>query len=102
DCIVYLARRGAHTVFATEELDLLAFGTRLNDESPRFPRLGASLVGNRFVETIAGSADGYPIQFVREAEAGPPELPEPSPRPATIVNVANVEARRIERQRVVR
>jgi uncharacterized cupin superfamily protein len=58
DCVVYLPRRGAHTVHALEEVDLLAFGPRRYDESPRFPRLGASLVGNRLVESVAGAVDG--------------------------------------------
>ena len=40
DCIVYLPRRGAHTLHALEPLDVLAFGPRHSDESPRFPRLG--------------------------------------------------------------
>src|SRR5262245_46495364 len=45
DCIVYHARRGAHTTNASADgLDLLAFGPRHYDESPRFPRLGASLL----------------------------------------------------------
>jgi uncharacterized cupin superfamily protein len=102
DCVVYLPRRGAHTVHALEDVDLLAFGPRHYDESPRFPRLGASLVGNRLVESVAGAVDGYPVQFVREAEAGPPELPEPSPRPPTIVNVADVPPRPMERPRIGR
>ncbi len=103
DCIVYHAGGGAHTVHALEDLDVLAFGPRLPDESPRFPRLGFSLVGGRGVETLDGVVDGYPIQFVREAEAGPPELPaEPGPRPATIVNLADVDAETIERERIVR
>lgn len=38
-------QRGAHTLHALEDLDVLAFGPRLPDESPRFPRLGFSLVG---------------------------------------------------------
>jgi len=103
DCVVYLPRRGAHTVYALEDVDLLAFGPRHYDESPRFPRLGASLVGNRFVESVPGAAEGLPIQFVREAEAGPPELPaEPSPRPPTIANVADVPPQPMERPRISR
>ena len=43
-CIVYLAGTGAHTLHALTELDVLAFGPRERDESPRFPRLGASLL----------------------------------------------------------
>jgi uncharacterized cupin superfamily protein len=103
DCIVYHAGGGAHSLHATDALDVLAFGPRLRDESPRFPRLGLSLVGGRGVETLPGVVDGYPIQFVREAEAGPPELPaEPAPRPPTIVNLADVEGETLERPRVVR
>jgi uncharacterized cupin superfamily protein len=103
DCIVYLPRRGAHSLHALAELDVIAFGPRYPDESPRFPRLGASLVGGRFVESLDGVVDGYPIQFVREAELGPPELPaEPGPRPANIVNLADVEAKTVEREHVSR
>jgi uncharacterized cupin superfamily protein len=103
DCIVYRAGSGAHTVHALTDLDLLAFGPRLRDESPRFPRLGASLVGSRFVESADGATGGLPTQFVREAEIGPPELPAaPGPRPATIVNVSDVEGKKVERQHVGR
>ena len=88
DCIVYLPRRGPHTLYAEEALDALAFGTRAYDEATRLPRLGISTLGGRAVESVAGPADGTPIQFVRESEIGPPELPgEPGPRPARIVNV---------------
>jgi uncharacterized cupin superfamily protein len=93
DCILYAPRAGAHTLHALDALDVLAFGPRHSDESPRFPRLGLSLVGNRTVESAPGSQDGAPIQFVREAELGPPELPEPGERPASIVNVRDVEPR---------
>jgi uncharacterized cupin superfamily protein len=103
DCIVYHRRGGAHTVHALEPLDILAFGPRLRDESVAFPRLGMSLVGNRAVDTVPGTVENAPIQFVREAKLGPPELTtEPGPRPSTIVNLADVEAVRIERPRVVR
>jgi uncharacterized cupin superfamily protein len=103
DCVVYLASGGAHTVHALEPLDLLAFGPRHYDESVGFPRLGLSLVGSRAVESLPYLVDGAPIQFVREAQLGPPELPEsPGPRPATIVNLDAVEPVRVERSRVVR
>jgi uncharacterized cupin superfamily protein len=102
DCILYAPRRGAHTLHAIEPLDVLAFGPRYEEESPRFPRLGMSLVGNRAVESGPGSQDGVPIQFLREAELGPPELPEPDERPRTIVNVRDVEARPVKRGRVSR
>ncbi len=104
DCIVYGARRGAHSIHALADgIDVLAFGPREYDESVRFPRLGASLLGGRFVESAPGSIDRVPLQFIRESELGAPELPpDPGPRPANIVNVDDVEARPIERQRVVR
>jgi uncharacterized cupin superfamily protein len=101
DCIVYLPRRGAHSLHAIEPLDVLAFGPRHADESPRFPRLGLSLVGSRAVESLPGSVEGAPIQFVREAELGAPELPEPGERPRTIVNVGEVEGEAFGRTRVV-
>ncbi len=100
DCILYAARRGAHTLHALEPLDVLAFGPRYEDEVPRFPRLGLSLVGNRAVESGPGSHEGIPIQFVREAELGPPELPDPGERPRTIVNLHEVKSRRWGRGRV--
>jgi uncharacterized cupin superfamily protein len=92
DCVVYLPNRGAHTVHATEPLDLLAFGPREYDEAVGFPRLGMSLVGRRAVVSEPGVIERAPFQFVREAELGPPELPEePGDRPPTIVGVDRVE-----------
>ena len=106
DCIVYRARRGPHTLYAEEPLDVLAFGTRAYDEALRLPRLGISTLGGRAVESVAGPDDGTPIQFVREAEIGPPELPADrdaaQPRPATIVNVSEVEPSVVRRPRVDR
>ena len=103
DCIVYLPGAGAHTLHALEPLDVLAFGLREDDESVGFPRLGMSYVGHRMVESIPGSTDGAPTQFVRESELGPPPLPDkPGPRPPTIVNVDDVEAVTVERPRVAR
>ena len=92
DGILYAPRRGAHTIRADEELDLLAFGTREYDESLRLPRLELSLVGSRGVHSVPGVLDGVPLQFAREAEQGPPELPdEPGPRPTTIANLDELE-----------
>jgi uncharacterized cupin superfamily protein len=110
DCIVHLARGGAHTLHAIEPIDALVFGERNEDESISFPRLGMSYVGVRMVESVSGwsEADGAPTQFVRESELGPPPLPsEPPgggarPRPPTIVNVEDVEAVTVERTRVAR
>jgi uncharacterized cupin superfamily protein len=104
DCIVYLPGEGAHTLQAIDELDVLAFGSRAADEGPGFPRLGMSLLGQRAVDTAPGLHDnGAPIQHIREAELGAPELPpEPGPRPGTIVNLDVVEAVTLERPRVAR
>jgi uncharacterized cupin superfamily protein len=103
DCIVYLARRGEHTLHAEEPLDVLAFGTRAFDEATRLPRLGISTLGGRAVESVPGPPDGTPVQFVREGELGPPELPpEPGPRPRTIVGLEDVEADEVDRPRVAR
>jgi uncharacterized cupin superfamily protein len=60
------------------------------------------MVGIRYVESVDGSTEGLPTQFVREAELGPPELPEPSPRPSTIVNVGEVEPVETARPRIHR
>jgi uncharacterized cupin superfamily protein len=103
DCIVYLAKGGAHSLHALEPLDVLAFGERHDDESVGFPRLGMSYAGGRMVESIPGLTDGQPTQFVRESALGAPPLPdEPGPRPPTVVNVEDVEAVTVERPRVAR
>jgi uncharacterized cupin superfamily protein len=91
DCIVYLPRHGAHSLHALEDLDVLAFGPRFNDEGVGFPRLGLSLVGSRAVQSLPYTQQGVPIQFAREAELGPPELPDPGERPPTIANVGDLE-----------
>jgi uncharacterized cupin superfamily protein len=84
-------------------MDVLAFGPREYDEGIGFPRLGMSLVGSRAVESVPYFVDRVPIQFVREAELGPPELPdEPGPRPETVANVDDVEPVRVQRGRVAR
>ncbi|MGZ4285229.1 MAG: cupin domain-containing protein [Solirubrobacteraceae bacterium] len=103
DCIVYRAHSGAHTLHAVEAVDMLVFGPREYDESLGFPRLGMSLVGSRAVETVPGVVDRAPIQFVREAELGPPELAEqPGPRPDSVVHLDAVESVRVQRGRVAR
>jgi uncharacterized cupin superfamily protein len=103
DCIVYLPGSGAHSLHGLEGLDVLAFGQRFEDEAPRFPRQGLSRVGNRAVETMPGMDGEEPVQWVREAALGAPDLPdELDPRPASIANVADVEPTALERPRVVR
>jgi uncharacterized cupin superfamily protein len=100
DAIVYLPGKGAHTLHALEDLDVLAFGTREDDEAVGFPRLGRSLVGGRWLESEPRAVEGLPVQFVREAEAGPPELPPPGPRPPTVVNLDDLPRHRTSRPRV--
>jgi uncharacterized cupin superfamily protein len=103
DCLVFLPGEGAHTAHGVDGLDLLAFGTRFDDENVAFPRQGQSRVGSRIVETAPGSSGGYPAQWVREAELGPPEVPsELGERLSTVVNVDAVEPSTIERSRVAR
>ena len=103
DCIVYRPRSGPHTLYAVQALDVLAFGTREYDEALRLPRLGISTLGGRAVESVAGPADGTPIQFVREAELGAPELPaEAGRRPSTIVNLDDVPPEAVQRPRISR
>lgn len=103
DGILYAPRRGAHTIRADEELDLLAFGTREYDENLRLPRLELSLVGTRGVHSVPGVLDGVPLQFAREAEQGPPELPDvPGERPTTIANLDELEPVTLVRPRVER
>ena len=103
DCVVFLPNRGAHTVQAGDEpLDVLAFGPRISEEAPRFPRLGMTLVGRRMVESTPGVIDRAPAQFVREAELGPPDTSTRVERPATCVNLADVEPEPLERPRVGR
>lgn len=103
DCIVYRAGDGAHTLHALERLDVLAFGTRRSDEGPGFPRIGLSLIAGRAVDSIPGELQGLAVQWARETELGPPELPpEPGPRPETIVNLDAVAPDRLTRPRVSR
>ena len=103
DCIVYLPARGAHTLHALEPLDVLAFGPRHWPEVLGFPRLGRSLVGTRMVRSDPYAVEGKPAQFVYESQLGPPELPpQPGPRPATIVNLEQVERREVNRPRISR
>jgi uncharacterized cupin superfamily protein len=116
DCIVHLARGGAHTLHAIEPLDALVFGERHEDESISFPRIDMSYVGVRMVQSVSGWSETHdaPTQFVLESELGPPPLPEPGPdpgsrdagaarpRPPTVVNVEDVEAVTVERTRVAR
>ena len=88
DCIVHRAGEEAHTLHAGDDgLDVLVFGQRVYDEAPVLPRAGAGWYGAGWIR-LAGEED-HP--WAREAAAGPPEVGEPSPRPATIVHAGEVE-----------
>jgi len=58
DCIAHLPRRGAHTMYALDPLDVVVFGPRVRTETPRFPRLGLSLLGSGAVDTVAAVVAG--------------------------------------------
>ena len=90
DCLVHLALEEAHTLRAGPEgLDVLAFGMRsYADAATYLPRAGVAWLGVTWV--VAGGEENHP--WTREAAAGEPEVGELLERPATIVNLADVEA----------
>jgi uncharacterized cupin superfamily protein len=84
DCLVHRARTEAHTLRAGDDgLDLLAFGPRPRPGITVLPNQQAAWLLPTWVETGTG---GHP--FEREPEL---DWPAPSPRPASIVNAADVE-----------
>ncbi|MEY2514230.1 MAG: hypothetical protein QOJ89_1588, partial [bacterium] len=88
DVIVHRADAEAHTLIAgDEELDVLAFGSGSPTGLTQLPRAGVTWVGGRWLP-----ADS-PHPFVAEPPAPADELPAVAPRPATIVALADVEAR---------
>ncbi len=90
DCLVHLALENAHTLRAGEEgIDVLAFGQRTYASGVTWlPRAGVAWLGETWAPV--GAEDDHP--WAREAAAGPADIGETSPRPSTIVNVADVEA----------
>jgi uncharacterized cupin superfamily protein len=89
DCVVHLALDNAHTLHAGPDgLDVIAFGQRTYAPGITWlPRAGVAWLGETWAPV--GAEDDHP--WTREAAAGPPEIAELSPRPANIVNVADVE-----------
>jgi uncharacterized cupin superfamily protein len=86
DCIVHRVGEEIHTLVAGDDgLDVLAFGERTDPTATYLPRAQVVRMG----VTVDVSQGPHP--FDREAAAGDLELPEPSPRPETIVNVDTVE-----------
>jgi uncharacterized cupin superfamily protein len=86
DCLVHLAGKEAHSVVAgADGIEYLAFGTRARAEYAFFPRLRAGRIGMLWTDMIETH------QWVQELELGEPDLPDPSPRPPSIVNIDEVE-----------
>jgi len=86
DCIVHRVAEETHTMIGGEGLDILAFGERADPHvtwlpRPRIVRMGISL-------HVPPGEDPWTL----EAEQGPLDLPDPSPRRANIVNLDTVEA----------
>jgi uncharacterized cupin superfamily protein len=86
DTIVHRVAEEDHTLIAGPEgLDVLAFGERTNATASYLTRAGVL----RMDATVKVAEDRHPWDL--EADAGELELPEPSPRPPTIVNLDDVE-----------
>ena len=87
DCVVNLPYANDHTLIGGDGgLDVLIFGTRHPTEFGALERAGVLRLGGDAVE-IAGE----PSPWEREVAAGPLEVPEPSPRPANVVALADAE-----------
>lgn len=86
DCIVHAANREEHTLRAGPDgLDVLIYGTRHPTELGWLPRSGAVRFGWPWVE--GRTDDPWDV----EAQAEPLTFGDPSPRPANIVNLDDVE-----------
>jgi uncharacterized cupin superfamily protein len=94
DCIVHLIEGPAHTLLAGPDgLDVLAYGERTVTEACYLPRAGVSWLGSSWV-----TSGDTPHPYAQEVAAGELELPEaPSPRPASIVNLEEVEPMTVDR-----
>ena len=92
DCLVHRRNGEAHTLRAGPDgLDVLAYGHRRSDEAAHLPRAGVSWLGPSWVQA------GGEHPWARESAQGPPETPDPSRRPSSIVNVDEVEPELLER-----
>jgi uncharacterized cupin superfamily protein len=89
DCLVHLALENAHTLEAGDDgLDVLAFGQRALAGATWLPRAGVAWLGETWA--LVGAEEHHP--WTREAAAGPPEYEPAAERPASIVNVDDLEA----------
>jgi uncharacterized cupin superfamily protein len=87
DCLLHRPGGPPHTLVAgSDGLSVLAFGEKGRTETGPLPRAGVAWVGRTWVELDPGD---HP--WVREAAAGPLELPEPeAERPSTIAALDDV------------
>jgi uncharacterized cupin superfamily protein len=84
DCVVERVAEEPHTFRAGDDgLDVLAFGERTDTTATYLPR--AKVV--RMAVTLDVSPGPHPWE--REAAAGEPETPPPSPRPANVADVGS-------------
>ena len=91
DCLVHLSMSEAHTLRAGPHgLSVLAYGHRALHGNTVLPRAGVAWMRPGYVDVTTLGEGRHP--FRREEAAGEPEVGEPEPRPASIVNVADVEA----------
>ncbi len=101
DCIAFPADEAAHTVRSVARTRR----ARVRDAGPVRERELPSSSGSRgwapgSTKSDPGTIGDYPAQWVHESEAGPPALPdELGERPPSVVNVQDVEPRRIARSR---
>lgn len=86
DCIVHRARELHALKAGGDGLDVLVFGNRVRADAAHLPRIGISWLGGSWVEAGRGERP-----WEREAALGEPDVPEPGERPASCVNVADVE-----------
>ena len=87
DAVVQRPQAAAHTFLAgSDGLELLAFGSGSDTRITWLPRAGVMWAGPRWVPVDA------PHPFKAEASAGPLQRPEPGPRTANVVALADVPA----------
>jgi uncharacterized cupin superfamily protein len=87
DCIVHAPQGEAHTLRGGQDgLDVLIYGMRVPLQIADLPRADVAWIFPTW--TDAGTGD-HP--WAREVAAGEPEVGDPEPRPASIVNVSDFE-----------
>ncbi len=95
DCLVHHPHAEAHTLRAGPGgLSVLAYGHRIRHGNTVLPRAGVAWMYPGYVDVTTIGERRHP--FNREAEVGEPEVGEPAERPASIVNVEDVESERYE------